>query len=252
MATQSTFSMTQHGRTEPFDLQVARGQIPYHSVVNIYGYQSTVGASFIPIWENNTAYTYPASAISMLMTGTGSDTAKVQINGLDANYNPITETVTLNGSTGVATTNNYFRVNGLVVVSGNPAANVTLTSSDGNTSNTYAKIVTGIGKSQNTWYTVPANNTFYLTRSQVFSTATAIASTGYNSYQVVTISSTGVQQVLTKRPFTGNFEIRRVVPTAYVAGTDIQWQANTNSGNSTVAVSLEGYLVKNDGTSIGY
>jgi len=86
----------------------------------------------------------------------------------------------------------------------------------------------------------------------VFSTATAIASTGFNSYQVVTISSTGVQQILTKRPFTGNFEIRRVAPTVYAAGTDIQWQANTNAGNSTVAVSLEGYLVANNGNANGY
>lgn len=252
MANQSTFSMSQHGRTEPFDLQVSRGQIPYHQVVNIYGYQTTVGNTYIPIWENNTVYVYPTSAIPMLLTGTGSDTAKVQINGLDANYTPITETVTLNGSTGVPTTNNYFRVNNMVVVSGNPAANVTLTSSDGNTANTYAKIVTGIGKTQNTWYTVPANSTFYLTRSQVFSTAPAISTNAYNNYQVLTISQTGVQQVLTRRPFTGNFEIRRVAPTAYAAGTDIQWQANTNTGNSTVAVSIEGYLVANNGTSVGY
>jgi len=252
MATQSTFSMTQHGRSEPFDLQAARGQIPYHSLVNIYGYQTTVGTNYIPIWENNTAYTYPASAISMLMTGTDSDTAKVTINGLDANYNPISEIVTLNGSTGVATVNNYFRVNNLIVTSGNPAANVTLTSSDGNTSNTYAKIATGIGKSQNTWYTVPANSTFYLTRSQVFSTAPTISSNAYNNYQVSTVFQNGVQQIITRRPFTGNFEIRRVAPTVYAAGTDIQWQANTNTGNSTVAVSLEGYLVANNGNANGY
>ena len=252
MATQSTFSMTQHGRHEPFDLQAARGQIPYHQVVNIYGYQTTVGSTYIPIWENNTVYTYPTSAIPMLMTGTGTDTAKVTINGLDANYNPISEVVTLNGSTGVATTNNYFRVNSIVVSSGNPAANVTLTSSDGNTSNTYAKIVTGVGKSQNSWYTVPANSTFYLTRSQVFSSSPAISQSTYNSYQVATVFQNGVQQILTRRPFVGNFNIQRVAPTVYSAGTDIQWQANTSTGNSTVAVSLEGYLIANNNTSVGY
>jgi hypothetical protein len=243
--------MSQHGRSEPFDLQVSRGQIPYHQVVNIYGYQINVATTYIPIWENNTTYNYPASAIPMLMTGTGSDTAKVQINGLDINYNSISEIVTLNGSTGVATTNNYFRVNSLVVVSGNPAANVTLTSSDGNTSNTYAKIVTGVGKSQNSWYTVPANSSFYLTRVQIFSSGPAVSVTTYNSYQVLTISSTGVQQILTRRPFTGNFEIRRVAPTFYAPGTDIQWQANTNTGNSTIGLSIEGYLIKNEATSSG-
>jgi len=252
MATQSTFSMTQHGRHEPFDLQVSRGQIPYHQVVNIYGYQTVVGSTYIPIWENNTVYTYPTSAITMQMTGTGSDTAKVTINGLDANYNPLSEVVTLNGSTGVNTANQYFRVNSIVVSSGNPAANVTLTTTDGNTSNTYAKIVTGVGKSQNSWYTVPANSTFYLTRSQVFSSAPAISTNVYNNYQVATVFVNGVQQILTRRPFVGNFNILRVAPNPYAAGTDIQWQANTNTGNATIGISLEGYLVANNNTAVGY
>jgi len=35
-------SITRVGRYEPFELQVARGQITGHSVVNIFGYQPSV------------------------------------------------------------------------------------------------------------------------------------------------------------------------------------------------------------------
>jgi len=46
----SVTSITRKGQTEPFDLQVARGQIYGHSVLNIYGYQASVGTSFVPVW----------------------------------------------------------------------------------------------------------------------------------------------------------------------------------------------------------
>ena len=38
-------SATRQGSYEPFDLQVARGQIDGHSTVNIYGYQTAVATS---------------------------------------------------------------------------------------------------------------------------------------------------------------------------------------------------------------
>ena len=55
-------SITRQSKTEPFDLQVARGQVYGHSVLNIYGYQAAVGTSFVPVWEGNTTYTFPSSA----------------------------------------------------------------------------------------------------------------------------------------------------------------------------------------------
>ena len=42
-------SITRQARFEPFELQVARGQIYGHSVLNIYGYQTAVGTSFVPV-----------------------------------------------------------------------------------------------------------------------------------------------------------------------------------------------------------
>ena len=58
----SVMSITRSGKYEPFNLQVARGQIAGHSVVNLFGYnanisQTTASATSIAIWENAQAYT---------------------------------------------------------------------------------------------------------------------------------------------------------------------------------------------------
>jgi outer membrane receptor for monomeric catechols len=90
-------SVTQRGTYEPFDLQVARGQIYGHSTVNIYGFQISVTTTNIPVWEVAGAYTYPASAVTMKLASsvnTGQDLSgtTILIQGLDANYHPISET----------------------------------------------------------------------------------------------------------------------------------------------------------------
>ena len=55
-------SITKTGTSEPFHLQVARGQIQGHSVVNLFGYNTSVSTGdFIPLWELPTTYTYPTS-----------------------------------------------------------------------------------------------------------------------------------------------------------------------------------------------
>ena len=89
-------SVTMQGAYEPFDLQVARNQIAGHQTVSIFGYQASVGTTPIPIWENASTYTFPTSASTLtLVSNSTSDntSASVLISGLDANFNPISETL---------------------------------------------------------------------------------------------------------------------------------------------------------------
>lgn len=233
-------SATRQGTYEPFDLQVARGQVDGHSTVNIYGYQPSVGTTFIPIWENAAQYTYPVAATTMYLTGTDADTARVQINGLDSNYAPISEVVTLNGTTPVATTKQYLRVNGMQVVSGNPAAAVTLTNNGGAT--TYAKINAGVGRTQAGIYTVPAGYTYFLQRVNIY---TSLNGNDYVTYQNKQISSSGVVQLTQQAPFAISYEALRVMPRPIPEKTDIQLMCKVQSGTGAVAISQEGYLIKN-------
>jgi hypothetical protein len=233
-------SATRQGSYEPFDLQVARGQIDGHSTLNIYGYQPSVGTTFIPVWENATAYSFPVAETTMYLTGTDSDTAQVLITGLDANYNQISETLTLNGTTPVATTKQYFRVNGMQVVSGNPAAAVTLTNSGGST--TYAKINAGVGRTQAGIYTVPAGYTYFLQRVNIY---TSLNGNDYVIYQNKTISPSGVVQVTQQAPFSISYGALRIMPRLIPEKTDIQLQCKVQSGTGAIAVAQEGYLIKN-------
>ena len=158
-------SITRGGATEPFDLQVARGQILGHSILSLFGYQSSVTTTSIPIWENASTYTYitSASTLTMVSTSASDDTsAKILINGLDSSFNPISETLALNGTTGVTTVNSYFRVNSLLMTSPGTGqttnvGTITLKQS----SNVVAQINIGVSKSQSTIYTVPLGIVFF-------------------------------------------------------------------------------------------
>ena len=214
-------------------MQVARGLVPGCSVVNIYGYQGALpnsnGATFYPVWENATAYTYPASATTMLLwSSSASDTAvQVVINGLDSSYNLLSETLTLtNGTTGVTTVNSYLRINGITIQ--------------------YAEILAGYGKSQMMIYTVHNGYTFYLTRSNAYSSLNGNTAGNYAYYRVWT-SNAGLIQILLQAPFTGTYQTIRVSPRPYTQKTDIQWQLSGNpaSGTSQAGIGVEGILISN-------
>lgn len=237
-------SQTQYGKYEDFNLQVARGQIQGHSTLNIYGYQPSVSTSFIPIWENATAYTYPVSAITMYLSGTAGDTAQISISGLDSAYKAISETVTLNGATPVATTKQYFRVNNMAVTVGsstNPAGIVYLKNLAGTV--TYAQINAGVGRTQMAIYTVPAGSTFFLQRIAIY---TSLNGNDYVTYQNKTISSSGVVQVTQQAPFAISYDALRVMPRPVFEKTDIQLLCAIKTGSGAVAVAHEGYLIKNE------
>ena len=125
-------SITRQGTFEPFELQVARGQIQGHRNVTVFGFNPDVDTTQVSVWPLPSLITFPASAIQMTVSstsandtsaGTGARTVVVQ--GLDANYNEVTETVTLNGQTAVTMTASLLRVNYAYVAtagSGNSAA----------------------------------------------------------------------------------------------------------------------------------
>jgi hypothetical protein len=263
---QSSFSMTQHGRSEPFELQVSRGQIPYHTAVNILAYGTTPASAgvFRTVWENmpTTDYVFPTSAITMnLVSDNAADTATITIVGLDASYNPLTENLVLNGTTNVPTVNQYFRINSIFVSTGsatNPSGNITLSNTGGTV--TYAKIGTAtvngatssIGISQMGVYTVPTGFTFHGFRYGAYSSFNGNTA-NYTTYRAVSNLSSGVQRIIVQTPFNTNYEVQRHFPFPYTAGTDLRFQiASSAATAATVSINIGGVLIANDGTSVGY
>lgn len=243
---QSTFSLTQHSRTEPFDLQVARGQIPYHSSVNIFGYQSSVGTGTpITVWENATEYVFPTVAAQLTIVSTSaSDTSalSVLINGLDANYNIISETIALNGLTNVTSVNNYLRVNSVICTNGNNVGVVTFKQG----TNIVAQINAGIGKSQNGWYTVPNGYTLYIRAINVFSNESG-GGNNYSNFRVqVNNRLSGASFILLQAAFAMTYTVDRVLPFGYTQQNDVRWQVSAGTGTSPIGVIIQGYLILND------
>ena len=236
-------SQTQYGKNEDFNLEVARGLVPGHSTVNIYGYQPSVGQAYYPVWENVSAYTYPVAAAKMNLTGTAGDTASIQINGLDTNYSMISETLVLNGATPVPTVKSYLRINSMFVTAGsstNPAGVVTL--KDLTNTTIYAQINTGVGRTQMAIYTVPAGYTFYLSRVDG---NTSLNGSNYCTYRNRSESVTGVVTFTQQAPLAISYNSQRVMPRPFLEKTNIQLQAKVNSTTGEVSFSAEGYLIKN-------
>ena len=133
MATQIS-SISRQGAYEPFELQVSRGQIQGHERFCPFGFNSAVGTSAETMWTAGATYTYPSTATALTVVssstdddgspaGTGART--VTIIGLDADYLEVSETVTMNGTTNVTTTQTFLRVNeAYVATCGNTGSNV--------------------------------------------------------------------------------------------------------------------------------
>jgi len=244
-------SISRESRTEPFDLQVSRNQIYGHQTLSLFGYQSAVGNTKIPVWENATTYTYitSASTLTLASSSASDDTlANILINGLDANFKPISETLTLNGVTGVTTINSYFRVNSLLMVSPGTGqttnvGTITLKQS----SNIVAQINAGIGKSQSTVYTVPAGYSFYLDFAEV-NTSNSYTSSNIVTYSVQAINNnTGVKLQVLQQPFVSIYTANRSSdPYLYSEKTDVQWQLVTSTATTIAAgIIIAGKLISN-------
>ena len=252
MATLGVYrSISQVGTIEPFDLQVARGQITGHQTLSLFGYQAAVANTKIPVWENATVYTYitSASTLTLVSTSASDDTlAKVLISGLDANFAPISETLAMNGTSGVTTVNSYFRVNSMVLTTPGTSQNTNVgTITLKQSSNTVSQIAIGVGRSQSTVYTVPAGYSFYLDEVEV-NTSNTYAGTTIMTYKVQTTNNaTGVKSILLQQPFLSLYLIQRPSnPFLYTEKTDIQWQLSTSTGTVAAGMIIAGKLIKNN------
>ena len=227
-------------------LAIAKGEVNGYSVLNIFGYQSTVGTSDICIWENATAYVHPTSAVVMTVessSATDNGTAQVLISGLDENHDPITEVVGLQGTTHVTTVNAFLHINNVRIVSAatGQTSNVgTITVSYNGT--TYAKILPSVGQTQMSQYTVPNGYSFYLTRVNSYAQQSG-GSGNYNVYSVVVSNS--VSYTVLQSPYFQVYEAMRVGPFKYAEKTSIQWRSRTHTNTSEVGMVIEGFLVKN-------
>jgi hypothetical protein len=179
-------SITRYGRTEPFELQVSRGQVAWHRSIIVFGFNGDVDSATETIWPGGGLLPFPSSAIQMSVssasandTSSGTGARTVYISGLDANHNEVSETVTLNGQTAVTTVNSYLHINDAYVASagsGDSAAGSiyigTGVVTAGVPATVYDIIAFDYNKRVTGSYTIPAGYTGYLMQG-LFSTGQA-------------------------------------------------------------------------------
>lgn len=244
-------SITRMGTLEPFDLQVARGQVTGHTAIFRSAYSSNVSsAGTYTLWPRASAYTFPVSASVMtLSSGTSGDVGQVVlVQGLDANYNAITETIVLNGQTPVNSINSYFRINGLVVLTDSPSGPIyfgTGNVTTGVPQNIYGFIAAGDNTMLAAIYTVPAGYTLYI---QGGSASAALA----NANKIITINFNGIYDGVDYRTAkivtSGGYQYFPYTPPIAVPETYdlIDTVTSTDTQAGSVAVNLSGILIKNN------
>lgn len=154
-------------------LAAAAGLLPGHSTRVIIGANPSVDmAAPEDLWDAGGTYAFATdlAVLNVVSTsandaGAGTGAQTVFVEGLDDQYNPVSETITLNGLTPVPTANKYFRVNSAKVVtagSGGSAAGTITFTHQGTGTPVLAQINIGNNITLSSIYTVPAGKTAFV------------------------------------------------------------------------------------------
>jgi hypothetical protein len=225
------------------NLNIARGLVKGVTGLSISGYNGAVSTSWVPLWEINGSYTYfSAAQVVRVWSDNAVDTnVTVRIDGLDSNYDILTETVVLNnGTTGVLTTKQFLRINTLTVL-GSVNAIGTVRAGSSDKAITLAAVIDGNGVSQMTIYTVPKGYTFYLSQVNILTNQNGNQSSMYRSF---TQTPTGLTRKVLQFPLTTDYNSVKIVPRPYAEKIDIQWQCMATT-TSQIGGQIEGYLIQN-------
>ena len=261
MVTAIPSSISLRGATEPFELQVNRGLVPFHKIATQSGYNAAAGTSDETVWDGSSLYTYPAAATVMKVssssandTAAGTGARTVYVSGLDSAGAEAVEVVVLNGQTAVSTATVFYRIFSVLVLtagSGATAAGTIYigegTVTAGVPATIYGQIVNDNNRTLMAMFTIPAGYTGYVT--------SAFASTGGNSgsadYTNISFASRTYGGVFAiggrstlQQGSVGTTDI--VYSNGIPAWTDIEIRASGSAGTNRVSATFTILYIKND------
>ena len=263
--TREVSSISRVGTSEPFELQVSRGQIAYHYPQFKFGFNPDVDNALETVWAQGGLYSYlgtasilTVSSSSTADTSAGTGARTVELFGLDADYNEINEIVILTGQDPVDTDNSYLRINRMIILSagtGGQNAGVVYAGTGavatGVPANKYATIAIGDNQTLMALWTVPAGHTAYLYETHV--TAACTTSNKLLTTTLVARPEGGVFQVKDKFGIqVDGGDIRQVYnfPLKFTEKTDIELRSIADAGLANVEVSanMDIVYIKNGST----
>ena len=226
-----------------FYLEVAKGHVPGHSIVNKFGQNNNLNSStYENVNDMGGVYSYPASAlITKIDSSSGSDTGDAEVQGLSADGTLTVQTATLTGTTPVTLATPLWRVFRVKNVGSSDWVGTVQCINDADSA-TYAQVAIGNNQTLMSQYTIPLGVTGYLLHEA--------ASISDNNRSV---SAAGRIEA---RPFGGVFQLKSTfgisdansrdimypLPVRYQAKTDIHTLAKGDANgvvvNSTYAILL--------------
>ena len=238
-------SISRQGAYEPFELQVSRGQIQGHSTVIVFGYNPDVDTSEETIWPDGGLIPHPTVASVLKISSSSADDASagtgartVFIEGVDGNFNVVSETVILNGQTAVNTTNSYLYVNSFYVATvgsgGANAGNInagTGTVTSGVPAVLYDIIAIGYNQRTTGHYCVPAGFTGYMTTGSISAgqaTGSTSVTTFLKQHGTDNILRVGAVSAINNGSVAYDFDPPYVVPEKNCIGASAIGAANNN------------------------
>ena len=244
------------GSSYDWTINISAGAVDGTSYIEKFGMNVDVDSNKETIWDGGEIYSYISTAETVAVTSTaGADSAAgtgartVEIQGLDADYNVVLETLTIGGAAGTTEFIRIFRAK--VVTAGTSGINegtISVTSSD--TSTVLAQIgvdgtgsnAAGRGQTFMSLYTVPAGKTAYLTqwtvgcgKQNTDAVATFLARPedgAWNAKDIITVSAT---------TYAKDYKI----PLQFTEKTDIEVRAYSTTNNSLVSSTFNLILIDN-------
>ena len=245
-------------------LAIAKGDVTGTTFVHKFGAAPDfdIADGFVTVWdgaEDAVAwelmnYVYSATAdIDSISSSDGGDTQDVEIQGLDANYNLVVQTRTLQGQSRVALSTDLIRVfrvknvgstnfagHVFVYVDGTLSGGVPVTNAD-----IRAVVHPGNNQTEMAVYTIPNGKTGYM-RSWYASTAGAKRDSEH-TIKILARPLSGVFQLKHKANInvagTSYIQHKYEEPEVFAAKTDIEVQMDTDKDTAGVAAGFDIVLV---------
>jgi hypothetical protein len=227
------------------NVPIANGDVTGFSHVHKFGKNSDLAnGSEESIWDGSNLYpwsTWDAGADNVYLKSTAADTTTIFIQGLDENYALQSETITLTGTTAVASANTYLRVFRMYNSgSANLSGDVTAHYSSG-TGTVVAKIFSEYQQTLMAVYSVPAGHTAFITDLQFASPKNAELEMALYFRQfgnVFRIQHAG-------SAYGNQYEMKLDVPLKLTEKSDIDLRATAGTGGVNASASFDIILVNN-------
>jgi hypothetical protein len=240
----------------PYEISIGEGLRTNHRTWYKLGFSASITTTPEDIWEVGGLYTFATSAGKLEVisdnaadSSVGAGARTVEIHYLTSSFDEKSEIVTLTGASAVETaSSDFYRVNYFKVLTTGSTPNAVGNIDIRATADTpiYSRIAAGTTRSRDSVFTVPKDNSLYISQIDYGAEHTAA-----NKFSLITlrgkydfidsVTSNLFYPEATALLDNGTVPIHYDVPLKFPAGTDMKMTASSN-GTAAINVALRGWL----------